>query len=89
MKYQYVWINDLINQIPKINLTFKSREECDDEFVMYEGGHGHSHDHEKGGHGHSHDAPKSSTAEADRKLYDASMSKLKLVSFVSIFFMIA
>ena len=56
---------------------------------MYEGGHGHSHDEEKKGHGHTHESPKSSTAENDKKLYDASMSKLKLVSFVSIFFMIA
>ena len=67
-----------------MNITFSSREECDDEFVKYEGGHGHSHDAEKGGGGHSH-----GPSEKDIDLFKKSMFKLKLVSSVSIFFIIA
>jgi hypothetical protein len=61
-----------------LNITFSSREECDDEFVKYEGG-----DTEKG-HGHSH-----GPSEKDIDLFKKSMFKLKLVSSVSIFFIIA
>lgn len=68
-------------------------------YEEYEGGddgHGHSHDgkdshghghekkDEKEPHGHSHGSD-----SEDLKLYNASMKKLKLVSFVSIFFIAA
>jgi len=60
--------------------------------VDFEGGdHGHSHSHgdeEKHGdkepHGHSHGSD-----SEDMKNFKASMKKLKLVSFVSIFFIAA
>jgi len=61
--------------------------------IAYEGGdHGHSHSHggghghddEKTPHGHSHGSD-----SEDMKNYLASMKKLKLVSFVSIFFIAA
>ena len=69
--------------------------------VDFEGGdHGHSHSHgdnekhghgdekkEKKGHGHGHDAV--SEESDDMKNFKASMKKLKLVSFVSIFFIAA
>jgi hypothetical protein len=71
--------------------------EKDDSFIRiydsydYEGGdHGHSHSHGEGKednngiHGHSH-----GSSDEDMKHYNASMSKLKLVSFVSIFFIAA
>jgi hypothetical protein len=50
---------ELMKNIPSINMTFKSRQDCDDEYVAYEGGHGHSHG---GGHGHSHDNEKGKSA---------------------------
>jgi len=60
---------------------------------VYEGGHGHSHGN-GGGHGHSHDneAGKDEVQakkDEELRLFNASMSKLKCVSFVSIFFIIA
>jgi hypothetical protein len=56
-------------------MTFSSREERDDEYVVYEGG---------ADSGHSH-----GPSAKDLELYKASMFKLKLVSFVSTFFIIA
>jgi len=72
----------------------------DDTFIRiydsndFEGGddHGHSHSHgacpdaaaEEKPHGHSH-----GSNDEDLQHYEASMSKLKLVSFVSIFFITA
>lgn len=53
--------------------------------------HGHSHG-EKKDHGHAHgheDKPKLDAKSEDLKNYNASMKKLKLVSFVSIFFIAA
>ena len=99
MKHQYLWIQKLLNSIPKVNINFGNREDAyDDDDYQYHGGHSH-------GHGH---VDKKSTEEEeldedetwargagtgankeDIKLYNASMSKLKLVSFVSIFFIIA
>ena len=73
----------------------------DDAFIrihdsnQYEGGddHGHSHSHgdeEKACHGHGGGDKKAASAEdEDMKHYNASMSKLKCVSFVSIFFIAA
>ena len=69
--------------------------EKDDAFIriydsnQYEGGdHGHGHSHgdskDEKPHGHSH-----GESEEDMKHYNASMSKLKCVSFVSIFFIAA
>jgi len=72
MKNQYNWIWRLI---PKFNVKFSSRNECDDEYVAM------SNDFE-GGHSHG-------PSDADLKLYKASMFKLKLVSFVSTFFIVA
>jgi hypothetical protein len=68
----------------------------DDAFIRiydsndFEGGdHGHSHSHgdakdDGKPHGHSH-----GSSDEDMKHYNASMSKLKCVSFVSIFFIAA
>jgi hypothetical protein len=83
----------LLDNIPKINISFKSREECDDDYVVFEGGkvdpeagkgHGHGHDH-----GTDNGNELASTSEKDLRLYNASMYKLKLVSFVSTFFIVA
>jgi len=41
------------------------------------------------GHGHSHGKQANGPSEKDVRLYNASMFKLKLVSFVSTFFIIA
>lgn len=58
---------------------------------MYEGGHGHGHGETKkeDGHGHGHGPAIKGVSEKDQKLFDASMAKLKLVSCVSVFFIIA
>jgi len=75
----------------------------DDAFIRiydsndYEGGdHGHGHSHgDTACHGHGGGDKKDKAAEAasaaeeDMKHYKASMSKLKCVSFVSIFFIAA
>lgn len=48
-----------MNQIPQLNINFKSREECDDDFVQcdFEGGNDYQyHGGHKEGHGHSHGA---------------------------------
>lgn len=64
--------------LPSFKLYSRAREDTDDEFVAYqEGG-------EAAGDGHSH-----GPSEKDLRLYKASMFKLKVVSFVSIFFIIA
>ena len=70
--------------------------------MQYEGGDGHGHGEkkeEKGGHGHGHghgakkdlkvDTSKGEEQSEDMKNYIASMKKLKLVSFVSVFFIAA
>ena len=57
MKHQYKWITQLLNQIPQLNINFKSRQECDDDFVQcdFEGGNDYQyHGGHKEGHGHSH-----------------------------------
>ena len=68
----------LLPSIPNFKIAFKSREENDDEFVKYEGG-----GDTEVGHGHSH-----GPSDKDLILYKKSMFKLKLVSSVSIFFII-
>jgi len=65
----------LLDNIPQINISFKSRQECDDDYVVYEGG--------------EIKPVIAGPSDKDKKLYDASMFKLKLVSFVSTFFIIA
>ena len=84
MKHQYQWLNDLINKIPALNINFTAREECDDEYVAYEGGHGHGKTADQ-----ESDYEDDKDPEADKKLYATSMAKLKLVSSVSVFFIIA
>ena len=80
MKHQYVWINNLLGKLPSMKLRFSSREECDDEYVIYEGGEEAQQIH-----------PPAMTGpdKKDLELYEKSMYKLKLVSFVSTFFIIA
>ena len=53
-----------------------------------EDGHGHGEKKKDDGHGHSHGGGRG-PSEKDIQLYNASMFKLKLVSFVSTFFIIA
>ena len=58
--------------------------ETDDNYVAMsamEEGHGHSHEKK---HGHGHDE-----MTAEQKNYEASKKKLYLVSFVTVFFIIA
>ena len=79
----------MLDNIPQINISFKSREECDDDYVVFEGG---KVDTEAGkGHGHDHgtEASANGPSEKDVRLNNASMYKLKLVSFVSTFFIVA
>ena len=82
MKDQYNWIMKRLPKLPSFDIRdyVHGRRECDDEFIMYEGG---KVDNEAA-HGHTH-----GPSAKDVDLFNKSMFKLKLVSSVSIFFIIA